>query len=149
MRRDSVAQPPLNCRISGAFCLFPNQFDRQARDHKGREKEWQEPLSGASEGDRCTIGSVEGVSAARVSAISDLQRVTARGDWQLDSGVHVDLSDLLTVEYDLVCATTDLCPDRFVRQLQRCRQISPLILKEFSDPRDRWGKSSLCLTNVD
>jgi hypothetical protein len=49
-----------------------NEFQRQPGRHKGGEKERQEPLSGASEGDDLFLGGVEGFSAARVSSIAGL-----------------------------------------------------------------------------
>jgi hypothetical protein len=100
-----------------------NEFQCQPGNDKGREKDRQEPLSGASEGDDLALGGVEGLSAARVSAIADLQGMTSRLDWYLDSVIHVDRPVPLTIDHDVVRATTDLRSDCLVRQLQRCRHL--------------------------
>jgi hypothetical protein len=100
--------------------LLANEFECQAGDDERREKERQKPLAGAPEGDDFTLGRIEGLSSARVSAIADLQGVTSRLDWRLDRVVQFDRPDTLTVNLDIVRATTDLYSDCFVRQLQRC-----------------------------
>jgi hypothetical protein len=94
-----------------------------AWNDEGCEKDRQESLSGASEGDDLALGGVEGLSAARISAIADLQGMTSRLDWYLDRAVHLDRPDLLTIEYDIVRATADLRSDCLMRQLQRCRHL--------------------------
>jgi hypothetical protein len=96
------------------------ELDRQAGDDKGREEDRQKTLSGASEGDDLALGGVEGLSSAGVSAIANLQGVTSRFDWYLDRVVHFDRSGTLTVNHDVVRATSDLDSDRFMRQPQRC-----------------------------
>ncbi len=85
-----------------------NEFQCQPWQDKGCEKDRQEPLSGASEGDDLFLGGVEGLSAARVSSIANLQGVTPRLDWYLDRVVHFDRPGPLTVDHDIVRATTDL-----------------------------------------
>ena len=87
------------------------------------EKDRQEPLSGASEGDDLALDRVEGQSAAQVSAVADLQGVMSSFDWYLDRVVHFERSDTLTVDHDIVGATTDLHSDRFMRQLESCRHL--------------------------
>ena len=88
--------------------LLAYVFDGQAGDGDRREKERQKPLAGASEGDDFALGRVEGLSPARVPAIADLQSVTSRLDWRLDRVVHFERPDTLTVNLDIVGATTDL-----------------------------------------
>jgi hypothetical protein len=100
-----------------------NKFQCQPGHDKGCEKDRQEPLSGASEGDDLFPGGVEGLSAARVSSIADLQGVTSRLDWYLDRVVHFDRPGPLTVEHDIVRATTDLRSDCLMRHLQRRRHL--------------------------
>ena len=72
---------------------------------EGCQKDRQEPLSGASEGDDPALGGVEGLSAARLSAIAVLQGMTSRLDWYLDRVVHLDRPDPLTVDHDIVRAS--------------------------------------------
>jgi hypothetical protein len=86
--------------------------------------------SGASEGDDLALGGVEGLSAARVSPIANLQGMTSWLDWYLDRVVHLDPTrpdptrpDPLTVDRDIVRATTDLRPDCLMRQLQHRRYL--------------------------
>jgi len=97
------------------------ELDRQAGNDEGREKEGQEPLAGASEGDNFALGGIEGLSSARVSAIADLEGVTSRFDRRFDRVVHFNRPDTLTVDQDIERATTDFRSDCFVRQLQSCR----------------------------
>jgi hypothetical protein len=106
-------------RQDGDAASIANEFQCQPGHDKGREKDRQEPLSGASEGDDLVLGGVEGLGAARVSSIANLHGVTSRLDWYLDRVVHFDRSDPLTVDHDIVRATTDLRSDCFMRQLQR------------------------------
>jgi hypothetical protein len=96
------------------------KLERQAGDDEGREEDRQKTLSGASEGDGLALGGVEGLNTAGVSAIAELQGVTSRFDWYLDRVVHFDRSGTLTVNHDVVRATSDLGSDCFMRQLQRC-----------------------------
>jgi hypothetical protein len=98
-----------------------NEFQCQARNDEGCEKDRQESLSGASEGDDLAIGGIEGLSATGLSAIADLQGMTSRPDWYLDCVVYFDRPGPLTIEYDIVRGTADLRPDCLMRQLQRCR----------------------------
>ena len=102
-----------------------NEFQCQPGNDEGCQKDRQESLSGASERDYLALGGVEDFSAARLSAIADLQGMTSRPDWYLDRVVHFDRSDPLTVDRNIVRATTDLRSDCLMRQLQRCRH--PLI----------------------
>jgi hypothetical protein len=97
------------------------ELNRQAGDDKGSEEDRQKTLSGASEGDGLVLGGVEGLRSAGVSAIANLQGVTSRFDWYLDRVVHFDRSGTLTVNRDVVRATSDLDSDCFVRESQRCR----------------------------
>jgi hypothetical protein len=108
-------------RHDGDADSIANEFQCQPGNEEGCEKDRQESLSGAPEGDDLAIGGVEGLSAARLSAIADLQGMTSRLDWYLDRVVHFDRPDRLTIEYDIVRATADLRPDCLMRQLQRCR----------------------------
>jgi hypothetical protein len=96
------------------------ELERQAGDDEGREEDRQKTLSGASEGDRLALGGVEGLSSAGVSAIANLQGVTSRFDWYLDRVVHFERPGTLTVNHDVVRATSDLDSDCFMRQFQRC-----------------------------
>jgi hypothetical protein len=110
-------------RRDGDADSIANEFQGQAGNDKGCEKDRQEPLSGASEGDDLALGGVEGLSAARVSAIADLQGMRSRLDWYLDRVVHFDRPNPLTIEYDIVRAATDLRSDCLMRQLQGRRHL--------------------------
>jgi hypothetical protein len=106
---------------------FTAEMERQAGDGEGRKEDWQKTLSGASEGDGLALGGVEGLSSAGVSAIANLQGVTSRFDWYLDRVVHFDRSGTLTVNHDVVRATSYLSSDCFVRHLEGCCHLrSPL-----------------------
>jgi hypothetical protein len=96
------------------------ELERQAGYDEGREEDRQKTLSGGSEGDGLALSGVEGLSSAGVSAIANLQGVTSRVDWYLDRVVHFERSGTLTVNHDVVRATSDLDSDCFMRQLQRC-----------------------------
>jgi hypothetical protein len=99
---------------------FTAELERQAWDDEGREEDWQKALSGASEGDGLVLGGRERLSSAGVSATANLQSVTSRFDWYLDRVVHLKRSGMLTVNHDVVRATSDLDSDCFVHQFQRC-----------------------------
>jgi hypothetical protein len=96
------------------------KLERQTGDDEGREEDRQKTLSGASEGDGLLLGCVEGLSSAGVSATANLQGVTSGFDWYLDRVVHVERSGTLTVNHDVVSATSDLDSDCFMHQFQRC-----------------------------
>jgi hypothetical protein len=96
------------------------ELERQAGDDEGREEDRQKTLSGASEGDGLALGGIEGLSSAGVSAIANLQGVTSTFDWYLDRVVHCERPSTLTVNHDVVRATSDLDSDSFMRQFQRC-----------------------------
>src|ERR1700722_18124566 len=100
-----------------------NEFQCQPGHDEGCEKDRQEPLSGASEGGDLCLRGVEGLSAARVSSIADLQGVTSGLDRYLDRVVHLDRPGPLTVDHDIVGATTDLGSDCLTRYLQRRRHL--------------------------
>ena len=68
--------------------LLANEFECQAGNDEGREKDRQDPLSGASEGDDFALGGVEGLGSAGVSAVADLQGVTSGFDRYLDRVVQ-------------------------------------------------------------
>jgi hypothetical protein len=87
------------------------ELERQAGDDEGREKERQEPLAGAPEGDHFALGGIEGLSSARVPAIADLEGVTSRFDWHFDRIVHFNRPDMLTVNQDIERAAADLHAD--------------------------------------
>jgi hypothetical protein len=118
-----AADDPPRERHDGDAGSIADEFQCQPGHDKGCEKDRQEPLSGASEGDDLFLGGVEGLSAARVSSIANLQGVTPRVDWYLDRVVHFDRPGPLTVDHDIVRATTNLCSDCLMRQLQRCRHL--------------------------
>jgi short-chain Z-isoprenyl diphosphate synthase len=84
--------PDLVIRTSGEQRVsngsYANEFQGQPGHGKGCEKDRQEPLSGAPEGDDLVLGGVEGLSAARVPSIANLPGVTSRLDWYLDCVVH-------------------------------------------------------------
>src|ERR1700722_11298842 len=116
----AAMSPARRWRSRGSAITFPpprghgsiaNEFQGQAGHDKGCEKDRQEPLSGASVGDGLVLGGVEGLRAARVPSLANLQGVTSRLDCYLDRVVHFDRPGPLTVEHDIVCATTDLHPD--------------------------------------
>jgi hypothetical protein len=96
------------------------ELERQAGDDEGRKEDRQKTLSGASEGDGLVLGGVEGLSSAGVSTIVNLQGVTSRFDWYLDRVVHFERSGTLTINHDVVRASSDLDSDCFMRQFQRC-----------------------------
>src|SRR6516165_12714982 len=105
------------------------ELERQAGNDEGREKEGQEPLAGASEGDHFALSGIEGLSSARVSAIADLEGVTSRFDWRFDRIVHFNRPDTLTIHQDIERAAADLRSDCFMRHLESCRHLeSPLLL---------------------
>src|ERR1035437_7153635 len=98
---------------------YTAELERQAWDDEGREKDRQKALSGASEGDGLALG-LEGPSSAGVSATANLQGATSRFAWYLDRVVHLERSGTLTVNHDVVRATSDLGSDCFMRHLQGC-----------------------------
>src|SRR5580704_16071048 len=100
-----------------------NEFQCQPGHDEGCEKDRQEPLSGTSEGDDLFLRGVEGLRAARVSSVANLQGVTSRLDRYLDRVVHLDRPGPLTVDHDIVGATTDLGSDCLMRYLQRRRHL--------------------------
>src|SRR3984957_3161535 len=116
-------RPDSGERHDGDANSIANEFQCQPGHDKGCEKDRQEPLSGAPEGDGLFLGGVEGQSAARVSSVANLQGVTSRLDWYLERVVHLDRPGPLTVEHDIVRATTDLRSDCLMRQLQRRRHL--------------------------
>ncbi len=99
----------------------------QAGNDEGQQKDRQDALSAASEGDGFALGGVEGLGSAGVAAIADLQGVTSGLDWYLDRVVQFERSDTLAVEHDVLRAATDLHSDGFVRQRQRCRHCDLLL----------------------
>src|ERR1035437_1793252 len=114
---------------------YTAELERQAWDDEGREKDRQKALSGASEGDGLALGGLEGPSSAGVSATANLQGVTSRFDWYLDRVVHLERSGTLTVNHDVVRATSDLDPDCFMRHLQGCCHLrSPLSVGRATAP---------------
>src|ERR1700722_14852714 len=100
-----------------------NEFQCQPGNDEGCQKDRQEPLSGASEGDDLALGGVECFGTAGLSVIPYLQGMTAGLDWYLDRVVHFDRPHPLIVDHDVVRATTYLGSDCLVRQLQRCRHL--------------------------
>jgi hypothetical protein len=92
---------------------FTAEPERQAWNDEGREEDRQKALSGASEGDGLALGGLEGLRSAGVSATANLQGVTSRFDWYLDRVVHVERSGTLTVNHDVIGATSDLDSDCF------------------------------------
>jgi hypothetical protein len=107
--------------------VYTAELERQAGDDEGREEDRQNALSGASEGDGLALGGLEGLSSAGFSATANLQGVTSRFDWYLDRVVHFERSGTLTVNHDVVCATSDLDSDCFMCQFQGCCHLrSPL-----------------------
>jgi hypothetical protein len=109
---------------------FTAELERQAGDDEGREEDRQKALSGASEGNGLALSGLEGLSSAGVSATANLQGVTSRFDWYLDRVVHFKRSGTLTVNHDVVRASSDLDSDCFMRQLQGCCHLrSPLCVR--------------------
>jgi hypothetical protein len=126
LKRLALAVPAatmLTVAAHGDADSIANEFQCQPGNDEGCEKDRQEPLSGAPEGDDLALGGVEGLSAARVSSIANLQGVTSRLDWYLDRVVHFDRPGPLTVDHDIVRAPADLRSDCLMRQLQRCRHL--------------------------
>jgi len=58
-----------------------------------------------------------------------LQGVTSRFDWYLDRVVHFERSGTLTVNHDVVRATSDLGADCLVRHLQGCCHFYPNVFR--------------------
>jgi hypothetical protein len=79
-----------------------NEFQCKLGENEGSQENRQEPLSSTPENDNRVLGCVEDFSAARLSAIADLQSVTSKVDRYLDGVVHFDRSDPLIVYYDIV-----------------------------------------------
>ena len=132
LRPEIRSDPSRRSWSTGSDLLAPGcqllalELERQAGDDEGREKDRQEPLSSASEDDGLAFGGVESLGSAGVSAIVNLHGVTSRFDWHLDRGVHFERSGTLTINRDVVRATTDLRSDGFVRQLESCRHLQSL-----------------------
>src|SRR6516165_661877 len=120
---------------------LPTELERQAGKDKGREKERQEPLAGASEGDQFALGRIEGLNTARVSAIADLEGVTSRFDGRFDRVVHFNRPDTLTVDEDVERATTDLRSDCLVRELESCRHQEPPLQQATAARRARQART--------
>src|SRR5437870_1086696 len=129
--------------------LLASERECQAGDDEGRGKDGQNPLSGAPEGDGFALSGVEGLSSAGVSAVANLEGMTSRFDWYLDRVVHFERSGTLTINHDVVRATSDLDSDCFVRQLQRCgHRRSPLVSGRCFSARYRSSGSGVLLTLV-
>ncbi|MGD0069105.1 MAG: hypothetical protein ABSB76_37480 [Streptosporangiaceae bacterium] len=105
--RGLIQVPGASCGDAGSIA---NEFQCQPGQDKGCEEDRQEPLPGASEGDDLFLGGVEGLRAARVSSIANLQGVTSRLDWYLDRVVHFDRPGPLTVDHDIVGARRTSAP---------------------------------------
>jgi hypothetical protein len=97
--------------LQGPIIGRSSELEGQARHKKGREEDRQKTLSGASEGNGLALGSVEGLSSAGVSTIAYLQSVMSNFDWNLDRVVHFERSGLLTVNDDVVRASSNLNSD--------------------------------------
>jgi hypothetical protein len=129
-----------HCGQNGAFSRnqssgFTAEMERQAWDDEGREEDRQKALSGASEGDGLAFDSLEASRSAGVSTTANLQGVTARFDRYLDRVVHVERPNTLPVNRDVVCATSDLDSDCFVRHLQCCcHRRSPMFTGRATTP---------------
>jgi hypothetical protein len=91
------------------------ELERETRNDEGHEKDRQEPFAGASEGNHGTLGGIEGLRSARVSAIANLEGVTSRFDWYLDRIVHFNRPGRLTIDQGIVRTTTDLRADCLMR----------------------------------
>src|SRR5579859_5477577 len=107
-------------RHDGDADSLANEFQGQSGHDKGCEKDRQEPLPGASEGDDLFLGGVKGLSAARVSSVANLQGVTSWLYWYLDRAVHFDRPGPFIVDHDIVRAATDLRSACLMCQLRRC-----------------------------
>jgi hypothetical protein len=121
------SSPFVTAAVAHSACvrvlLLRAEREREAWHDERQEKDRQEPLSGASEANHLALGTVKGQSTAGVSTIADLEGVMSRFDWYLDRVVHFERSDLLTVDYDIEGATTDLCSERFVRKPEGCCHV--------------------------
>ena len=93
------------------------ELECQAGDDERRKEDRQEALSGASEADDLTVGCLEVLSPAGVSATTQLQAVTSGFNWNLDRLVHLDRSGDLTVNDDVVRTPSHLSSNRLVRHL--------------------------------
>jgi hypothetical protein len=86
-------------------------LERQAGNEEGGDEDRQKTLAGTAKSDGLALGDHEVLSSTGLSATSDLHGVTSRLNWYLDRVVHVKGSDALTVNHDLVGATSDFDSD--------------------------------------
>jgi hypothetical protein len=87
------------------------ELECQNGDDEGREKDRQKTLSGASICHSLVLGGLEGLRSAGASSTANLYGVTSRFDWYLDCVIHLERSGLLSVDHDVVRATSDLDSD--------------------------------------
>jgi hypothetical protein len=95
------------------------ELERQAGYDEGREEDRQKTLPGASKGDGLALGCVERLRSAGVTATANLQGMTSKFDWHLDRLIHLYRPGRLTVNHDVVRATSDLGSDCLMCQFQR------------------------------
>ena len=79
--------------------LLAMERECQTGNDEGQEKDRQDALSAASEGDDLTLGGVEGLGPAGVSAVADLQGVTSGFDRYVDGLVQFHGSGRLAVDH--------------------------------------------------
>jgi hypothetical protein len=109
--------------------LLAMERDCQAGNDEGQEKDRQDALSAASVGDDLTLGGVERLGSAGVSAVADLQGVPPGFDRYVDGLVQLHGPGMLAVDYGVVRTAADFHSNGFVRQLQHCgHRLSPLVL---------------------
>jgi hypothetical protein len=103
--------------------LLAMERECQAGNDEGQEKDRQDALSAASEGDDLTLGGVERFGSAGVSAVADLQGVPPGFDRYVDGLVQLHGPGTLAVDHGVVRAAADFHSNGFVRQLQRCGHL--------------------------
>ncbi len=96
------------------------ELERQARNDERCEEDRQKTLAGTSEGDYLTFDSVKVLASAGVSTTANLQGMTSGFDWHLNRVTHFERSATLTVNHDVVCASSDFNSDCLMRQSQHC-----------------------------
>src|ERR1022692_1887990 len=78
---------------------FAMERECQAGNEEGQEKDRQDALSAASEGDDLTLGGVERFGSAGVSAVADLQGVPPGFDRYVDGLVQLHGPGTLAVDH--------------------------------------------------
>ena len=115
--------------------LLAMERECQAGKYERREKDRQNPLSGASESHGFVLGGVEGLSCAGISAVPNLQGVTSRFDRYLDGVVH----------FELQCCGDSCSPLFSGRRFSGCSAtVNPLVCARAASSRAIGGAGRPC-----